>query len=156
MSVPAIVLLDDVIAKVGTELSITIERRVAPYFRRDQMTGGKWIGMIGTELLEIVARQVDRVTIGLVLAYQEPTPDKTAANPNPAENKTWFDARLQKIEDVKNLFRGEGQLRDSTFSGGMHFAGFENSPLYDPQLLYDKQIFQSVIVMEFAGEVEAV
>ena len=69
------------------------------------------------------------------------------------ENKTWFDAVMAKLEEIKNLFRGDGDLRQATFADGFQFSTMTNTPIYRPDLIQDFQIFTAVMRFEFVGEV---
>jgi hypothetical protein len=89
------------------------------------------------------------------VAYQEPLPDKTDAQPNPLENMVWFDATMAEVEPVKNLYRGGGPLRDTVYDG-LQFARMLNTPIYRPDLHIDHQIFTSVVRLEFVGEIPSV
>ena len=156
MGVPVIDLADDLVTKLGTETSHSFERRVAPYFSKDDVEGGKWIVIPAGDTQDIRARKVDVSTLTVDVGYQANLPDKTNAEPDPLNNTTWFDAEMQKLEDVKDLFRGEGSLRHEKFapSSKFYFQAMTNTPIYRPDLMTDYQIFTAVIRLEFLGEIE--
>ena len=156
MAAPVITLTDDLIAKLETETGYTFTRRISPYLKREQITGGKWIAVATGDEQVIKAREVDRSTLTIDIAYQEPLPDKTDDEPDPLENATWFDAVMAKIETVKNAFRGDGNLRQDSFAGGFQFSTMTNTPIYRPDLMMDFQIFTAVIRFEFVGEITAI
>lgn len=155
MAAPVLTLTDDLISKLATATGYTFTRRVSPFLKREQIVGGKWIAIAAGDEQAIRAREVDRTTLTIDIAYQEPLPDKTDAQPDPLENKTWFDAAMAKLENVKNQFRGDGDLRQASFAGGFQFATMTNTPIYRPDLMMDFQIFTAVIRFEFTGEITA-
>lgn len=155
MGVPVIELADDLVTKLGTETGFTFERRVAPFFSKADVSGGKWIVLPAGDTQDVRGRKVDVSTLTVDVGYQEDLPDKTNDEPDPLNNKTWFDANMQKLEDVKDLFRGEGNLRLAKFapSDQFRFQSFTNTPIYRPDLMTDYQIFTAVIRLEFLGEI---
>ena len=155
MAAPAITLTDDLITELETATGYTFTRRISPYLKREDIAGGKWLAVATGDEQAIKAREVDRTTLTIDIAYQEPLPDKTDDEPDPMENKTWFDAVMAKLEEIKNLFRGDGDLRQATFAGGFQFSTMTNTPIYRPDLIQDFQIFTAVIRFEFVGEVTA-
>lgn len=156
MTVPIIVLRDDVRTQIQNDAGITIENRRAPYLSAADVASGKWILVTAGDDQAIAGRQVDRTTLTIDLAWQIKLPDKSATVSNPLEDEDFFESQMQAVETVKNLFRGGGTLRDTRFSGGFDFLRFTNSPIYRPDMLIEHQIFTSVIRLEFLGEVEAV
>ena len=162
MASPIITLADNLKTKLEANTSFTFTRRNAPYFKREDVEDGKWIIVAAGDEQAIRARNVDRSTLIVDVAYQETMPDKTDANPDPSENMTFFDNRMLLVEEVKNLFRGGGPLRNTTFDAGnlnalnqaipVYFQSMSNSPIYRPDMIRDYQIFTSVVRLEFAGE----
>lgn len=156
MAAPVITLADDLVTNLNTQLSgYNFERRVGPYLKKSEIASGKWIVVPAGDEQEIRARQVDRSTLTVDVAYQEPLPDTTDAQPNPIENLPWFDANMAKIDAVKALFRGEGAFRNMAFdpNGEFILQSMTNTPIYRPDLMQDHQIFTAVIRLEFAGEI---
>jgi hypothetical protein len=156
VAVPVIELADDLVTKLGTETGETFERRVTAYFSRDDVSAGKWVVIPAGDETEIKGRMVDSSTLTVDVGYQEALPEKTSSERDPLNNKTWFDARMQKLEDVKDLFRGEGSLRRVAFapSSEFRFQRMSNTPIYRPDLMTDYQIFTAVVRLEFLGEIE--
>ena len=155
MPAPVLTLTDDLISKLATATGYTFTRRISPFLKREQIIGGKWIAIAAGDEQAIEAREVDRTTLTIDIAYQEPLPDKSDLQPDPLENKTWFDAVMAKIENVKNQFRGDGDLRQTAYAGGFQFSTMTNTPIYHPDLMMDFQIFTAVIRFEFTGEITA-
>lgn len=156
MAAPVISIADDLVTKLAVATGYTFERRSAPYLSREDVVGGKWFVVPAGDEQVIKARNVDRSTLTIDVAYQEPLPEKSDAYPDPIENLVWFDAVMAKVEDVKNLFRGNGDLRDTRFATHFDFFTMTNTPIYRPDLMTDYQIFTAVIRLEFVGEIEAV
>lgn len=152
MASPVIDLAISLISDLQTQTGLTFTRRIAPYLKREDITGGKWIVIVAGDEQETAGRHIDRSTLTVDVAYQEPLPEKTDAQPNPLENLSWFDVTMAKVEDVKNLFRGNGPLRDAAYDGLVFFRMI-NTPIYRPDLHVDYQIFTSVVRLEFVGEI---
>lgn len=156
MSAPTIELAKELITQLELHTEYDFERRVAPYLKRPDVVGGKWIVIASGDSQARRGRKVDLSTLTIDIAYQEALPDKTTANPNPLENLTWFDATMAKVESLKNLFRPGGELHEHVFAtGDAIFQSMENAPLYRPDLHVDYQIFTSVVRLEFLAEIPA-
>ena len=157
MAAPIITLVAELKTQLEFYVGGTFERRNAPYFKREQVTAGKWIIVPAADEQAIRSRAGDRSTLTIDVAYQQALPDKTDANPDPTENHSWFDARMATVEAVKNLFRGGGQgpLRNRVWTSSFYFQTMENAPIYRPDMIQDYQIFTSVIRLTFAGELAA-
>lgn len=156
MAAPIVELADDLVSKLATATGYTFARRMGPYLQRDDLDdGGRWIVVAAGDEQTAKARQVDRSTLIVDVAYQEALPESTDAAPNPLENLSWLDARMERVENVKNAFRGEGSLRDADWPGDLVFVRMTNSPIYRPDILTDYQIFTAVIRLEFVGELES-
>lgn len=157
MAAPVITLADDLLAALNDDdnTPYTFERRVGPYLKKEDVAGGKWIVVPAGEVGAIRAREVDRTVLTVDVGYQEALPEKTAEQPNPLENLPWFDERMSRLEVVKALFRGSGDLRNTRFDPGGEFVlqSMENTPIYRPDLMTDYQIFTAVVRLEFAGEI---
>lgn len=157
MAAPVITLADDLLAALNDDNNTpyTFERRVGPYLKKEDVAAGKWIVVPAGDVGTIRAREVDRSVLTIDVGYQEALPEKSTAQPNPLENLPWFDERMARLEVVKALFRGQGDLRNAKFDPDAEFVfqSMENSPIYRPDLMQDYQIFTAVIRLEFAGEI---
>lgn len=157
MAAPIVELTNDVAAKLATATGFTFTRRISATFNKTELAGGKWSVLSAADIQASKAKQVDRSTLTVDVAYQEPLPEKTEAYPDPRENLEWFDSRMVLLETVKSLFRGGGALRNARYAPGTAFAfqSMEHSPIYRPDLMNDESIFTSAIRLEFFGEIES-
>lgn len=155
MAAPILELADEVKSQLATATGYAFTRRNKPFVKRDDIVDGKWFVVPAGEETATAARQVDKSTLTVDVAYQRALPAPSTDNPDPAENQTWFDNEMAIVENVKNCFRPEGSLRDASFLE-FKFLRMTNTPIYRPEHLHEYAIFTAVIRLEFVGEIEAV
>jgi hypothetical protein len=132
--------------------AITFEKRFVGYLKRADVIEGKWLVTPAGDDRANAAKVVVKSTAFVDVIWQIALPESTDAFPDPLENTTWFDAQMQAVETVKELFATDGELRDVDFAG-FQFLRLSNNPIYRPDLLTDYQIFTSVVRLELLGEV---
>lgn len=150
MSVPVIDVAIALKAAIEGALSITVERRYSAYFDPGQVRDGKYLLVTSGEDTD-AKRGIDLLDLTVDVGYQIALPVPTESEPDPANNLTWADGQMAKVQAIKQLFRAGGSLRDSDFAGATYLR-MTNSPIFRPEMLRDNQIFTSVLRLEFRLE----
>lgn len=147
---PAIQIAEALKAAIESALSIAVVRRYSAYFNRDEVKDGVYLIVAAGEDRD-AKRSIDWLTITVDVGFQIALPPPTEAEPDPANNLTWADAQLAKVNAIKALFAADGPLRQMDFAGATYLR-LNNTPLYRPDLMRDNEIFTSIIRLEFRLE----
>lgn len=152
MTVPAVELSKNLLAKLNAVLpGKNFTRRYIGVYDAEKVKDGRWFVAMSAEDIKHT-RHVDFPNLSIDIAYQRALPDSSEAFPEPENNLPFLDACMEEVESVKVLFREDGQLREMDL-GDCSFKSMTNQ-LYRPDMLYDNEIFTSVIRLEFTNETD--
>lgn len=150
MAEPSIELRDAIKAAVDSALSITLEKRYAPYLDPGQLATGKWLIVLATDETSEERRSLAENELAVDLAWQIAVPE-IANRTDEFLDSDWCDAQVELLGTLKALFRPGGSLRDTRLAD-CDFRRYVNSPIYRPDLLLEHGIFTGVVRLVYSHE----
>lgn len=149
-TVPIVELAKALKTELDSALTVSFVRSYIPFTNPEDCTNGLYLIMANSEETT-TKRRIDVLKPSIVLAYQRTLPESSNSYPDPLKNLPFFDECMEKVEDIKALFREGGSLNEKTISGCV-FLQMSNSPIYRPDFILDYQIFTSEIRLDFISE----
>lgn len=137
-----------------TQLGKTVYRRYVPYLtnKEVQLKEERISVFPSDDSNTLTSRTFDTNTfeIGVEVAQTLPeSGDQNRINPDADINQLDFlDARMQTIDDIKDLFRDEGPLRE-VYIGDCYYSGLEQAQLYSADALIQDRLFSSILRISF-------
>jgi hypothetical protein len=152
MSVPIIVLADALVGELGALLGKTFERKYAPYYEQVELLEAKYVVLMAGETTSSQRRGLSDKDLTIWCGMQQALPDREERDQPFVENRDWLDARLQDVQNIKNLFEPGGALRDKPLAD-CEFMRMAHDPLYRADLLIQEGIFTSVVELVYQLEI---
>lgn len=143
MPASVIAVADAVVAALngaGLSQPFTAERQYAPKFDIEDLDTLQVTVVPSTLTVTPLARGHDDYEYLVHVAVQKRLA-RTATTD--AAVRSAGDALMTLVEEVVDLFRAGGDF------GGARWVGVENAPIYDPDHLYNKQTFTSLVGLRF-------
>lgn len=143
-------LFRDLTTRLSAELGATVDRRYMPRNNVEDLDTTKISIYIEATEREEVARQIDveRFTFGI--AVQRAVGDSIALDSNSQpvldgiDNLAVGDEVLNRMEDIKDLFRADGVLRFEQIAG-CSFLEMVHEPPYEPIALLAMGIYTAIL-----------
>ena len=148
--VPVVELAKALKTELDSALGVDFQRVYAPFMSAEDCATDTYLIMANTEEIS-TKRRIDILKLSIVLAYQLKLPDASPDYRDPLKNTPFFDGCMEKVEDIKALFREGGALNEKSISNCV-FQSISNSPIYRPDFVVDYQIFTSEIKLDFLSE----
>lgn len=136
---------------ISAALEISIEEVHIPHFDANDVQEETWIAAVGSDELSANRRTIAENELAIDIALQHAHP-KRAQRDDPEFDTNWIDGRINRLGDVKDLFKPGGALRDQVLIGSAEFQRYENSPVFVDDLLFENRIFTGVVRLIYTHE----